>query len=192
MTCQTFSNYFSAALRGDCVLLVYTLFPGCTCFGFLGLYLSLRVYLWKKIPFPVFAVINSFISFPICFTCSAMLHGLYSLLCCYLPQICFALLHELFLTTEQRQDVNPRKQSAESVIKQEQECLWNSPYPKRYSKNWESSVCVYHHTGEANSTGKSQTRLLCLLIKHWKPVYYFCFELWTIKMNSTEMLRVLL
>lgn len=179
MTCQTFSNYISAALRGDCVLLVYTLFPGCTRFRFLGSCLSLCVYLWKKNPFPVFAVINSFISFPICFTCNAMLHGLYSLLCCYLLQICFALLHELFLTAEQRQDVNPRKQPAESVIKQEQEHLWNLPYPKKYSENWESSVCVYHHTDEANSAGKSWTRLLCLFIKHWETY----FELWAIKMK---------
>jgi len=44
-------------------------------------------------------------------------------------------LHELFLTAEQRQDVNPRKQSAESAIKQGQERLSNLPYPKRYHKN---------------------------------------------------------
>lgn len=168
-----FSNYFSAALRGDCVLLVYTLFPGCTHFCFLGWYLSLSVYLLKKDPFPVLVVINSFISFPICFTCSAMLHGLYSLLCYYLPQICFALLHELFLTAEQREDVNPRKQSAESAIKQEQECLCNFPYPKSYNENWESSVCGYHHTDEATSTGKSRTRLLCLLVSHMETSILF-------------------
>lgn len=147
---------------------------------FITLCLSLK----KKNPFPVLVVINSFISFPICFTCSAMLYGLYSLLCYYLPQICFALLHELFLTAEQRQDVNPRKQSAESAIKQEQECLCNLLYPKRYSKKWESSVCGYHHTDKANSTGKSWTRLLCLLINHLET--FILFLLWALN-NKDEV-----
>lgn len=64
-----------------------------------------------------------------------MLHGLYSLLCYYLPQICFALLLELFLTVEQRKDDNPRSLSVESAIKQEQDCLCNLSYLKMHGKN---------------------------------------------------------
>jgi len=48
----------------------------------------------------------------------------------------FALLHELFLTVEQRKDVNPRSLSVESAIKQKQECLCNLPYLKMHGKNW--------------------------------------------------------
>lgn len=111
----------------------------------------------KKNQYPVLSVINSSISFPFCFTCNAMLHGLYSLLCYYLPQIRFAPLHELFLTAEQRRDVNLRRQSAESAVKQEHKCLSYLSYPKRFSENWESSVCGYHHTDEASITGGTWT-----------------------------------
>lgn len=86
-----------------------------------------------------------------------MLHGLYSLLCYYLPQIRFAPLHELFLTAEQRRDVNLRRQSAEGAVKQEHKCLSYLSYPKRFSENWESSVCGYHHTDEASITGGTWT-----------------------------------
>lgn len=100
------------------------------------------------------------------------------------PEIYFALLHELFLTAEQKQDVNPRKQSAERAIKQEQECLCNLPYPKRYTKNWGTSVCGYHHADEANSTGKSWTQLLCLLINHLET--FALFLLWALN-NKDEV-----